>query len=78
MRKLLLAIAFSFLLQQPLSAADFEFSLETNSVSSQSVNKNITLYNFSDSLLQAAKDCLPYSEDFTQANPSIAKKWLIF
>lgn len=73
MRKLLLAIAFSFLLQQPLSAADFKFSLDTNSISLQSLKKDITLYNFSDSLLQATKDCLPYSEDFTQANPSITK-----
>lgn len=33
-----------------------------------SVNKEVTLYHFSDSLLQAAQNCTPYSEDFAKNN----------
>lgn len=36
------------------------------------VNKEITPYNFSDSLLQATKGCSPYTEDFAEKNPQMA------
>lgn len=34
-------------------------------------NEPVEPFNFSDALLAAAKDCLPYSEDFTRANPRL-------
>ena len=36
------------------------------------VNKEITPYNFSDSLLQATKGCSPYTEDVAEKNPQMA------
>ena len=54
-------------------AVIFVFLLFSVPVSAQMTIKNESaeLFNFSDALLAAAKDCLPYSEDFTQTNPRL-------
>ncbi len=39
----------------------------------KSVNKNPTLYNFSEQLLQSSENCSPYTENFTELNPELIK-----
>lgn len=61
-------------------AVVFVFLLFSLPVSAQITIKNESAepFNFSDALLAAAKDCLPYSEDFTQANPRLKALGALF
>ena len=63
------AILFSILPFQTF-ALEIEISGDLGNIAS--VNRQITLYNFSDSLLQATQNCTPYSEDFAKNNPQMA------
>lgn len=70
MKKIIPAAMLFSTLSFQASALNLEISGDLENFSS--VNKEITLYNFSDSLLQAVKDCSPYAEDFAKNNPQMA------
>lgn len=70
MKNILFAAIFFSTLPFQVSALEMEISGNLGNLSS--INKQITLYNFGDSLLKAAESCAPYSEDFAKNNPQMA------
>jgi len=70
MKKLFPTTILLSMLSFQASALNMEISGDLGNITS--TNKQITLYNFSDSLLHAAKNCTAYSEDFTENNPQMA------
>ena len=54
-----------------VNAFEGAFSFSPGEISS--VNKSPTLFNFSDELLEAVKNCSSYQEDFTKNNPNISE-----
>lgn len=47
---------------------NISISIENGKIKAESTN-DVNLYNFSEDLLQAAENCMPYEEDFTDNNP---------
>lgn len=76
MKNIILAITLFLILPFQTFALNMEISGDLGNITS--TNKQITLYNFSDSLLQAAQNCTPYSEDFAKNNPQMAGMAEIF
>ena len=79
MKKILFGILLSCIVSYNVFA-DTSVNVEISGQNVQSsVEKDeVTLYNFSDSLLTAVQDCSPYQEDFTDTNPNLKSIGQIF
>lgn len=49
---------------------NINISIENGKIKAEST-KDINLYNFSEDLIHAAENCMPYEEDFTDQNPEL-------
>ena len=70
MKKISLLLGLGMGISLPALAQNISVEVSDNTVSS--TNNEITLYNFSDGLLNAARDCSSYSENFSANNPALS------
>lgn len=70
MKKISLLLGLGMGISLPALAQNISVEVSDNTVSS--TNNEITLYNFSNGLLNAARDCSSYSENFSANNPALS------
>ena len=68
MKKILGVICLSCFISTKLMATNISVSVGAEA-GARSVNNSPSLYNFSEQLLEATKNCYPYNENFTELNP---------
>lgn len=70
MKRILFLLGLGMGLSLPALAQNISVEVSGNTISS--TNNKITLYNFSDDLLNAARECSSYSENFSASNPALS------
>ena len=70
MKKISFLLGLGMSISLPALAQNFSFEASGNTMTT--TNNEITLYNFSDGLLNAARNCSSYSENFSANNPALS------
>lgn len=79
MKKILFLVTIlSFISINTHAEISANISIEENRYKTTIKKDKVTLYNFSDALIDAASNCFPYQEDFTINNPSLKNLGKIF
>lgn len=72
MKKISLLFGLAAGISFPAAAQDVSFNADISADMSISTGSEIALYNFSEGLLNAARDCSSYSENFSANNPNLS------
>lgn len=78
MLKLLFYTSLLAIMSTNAKAQSYNISFDSSSTTSTYTSTKGTLYNFSKDLINAATNCTPYHEDFSNSNPNISNIGTIF